>query len=385
VANSGPKHLDISGVAAGFIGSSRQSSTSGSTQGPRQPSIVQHWAAGVCRVSPVLKRMNHGQVLTVAAVSDAAARVRRHLNPGSKVGWEAEPVLLEQLAAHPPVLRFCAGVEAFGQNHKVAASVLGLIADYPGYDHLMEDLAAAYATLKLPTPPEDAEYKFLRDLTARPQLVHCLKQLRRNRMSRLALIPGSVSTLMEEFQQLQNAYIKCVNADVAALKALQAAEKAVAVAKAQRLEYISPVKAKLSQMQALTSSKLTAEERASAREAHQSSPHLQDTCTINCFLETLQLKKVGANVAASMSSFSDMNPGACAAELALKTQEAAKNVEQNIERLCACIRKNDSTVASGHDGNLASTKSPNSSKDIADLIGIWEASLREPVPSGIEE
>jgi hypothetical protein len=380
-AKAGAKSLDINRVAAGFIGKSGRASTSGITQPPSQPTKINHWTSAVCLDSPVLKRMNQGQRLTASAVYAAAARVKGHLNPGSPVGWAAEPVLLEQLAGRPPVLRFCAGVDAFGQKCKVPLRVLDLIANYPGYDRLEEDLAAAYATLGRPVPTEDAEYKFLRDLAAAPQLLQCVKQLRKSRMSELAHVPDSVATLVEEFPKLQNAYFQCVNAENAAIKALEAASDALAAAQEQRFELLSPVMAQLSQMQDLTNSSLTAEELASAQEAHRSSPLLQESCSISCFLETLRMKKVAGNVAASMPSFSKIDPAAFAAEIASKTQEAAKNVEQTIEGLHACIKMKYSATASRHHGNVASSKSADPAKDIVDLVGIWEASLREAVPS----
>eukprot|EP00884_Botryococcus_braunii_P003583 jgi/Botrbrau1/13225/Bobra.9_1s0014.1 len=380
---TGPGSVDINLLATEFMGPTGASSSSvaSTTAGRSLARPTSHWAQSFCTDSPPLKKMNGGRKLIVSEISDAAARVRMYLNPGQKGGWEAEPFLLEELALHPPLLRFCAGVEAFGQNTKAAAQVLAVVANYPGYDALKEDMATAYEALQLQVLEEDADYRFLRNMASTPLLVHQMKQLRQRRMSKLARVPTSATVLMDEYRKLQSAYIKCVNVEQAALNGMRAAEQRLADAKAQRLEQLRSIKGKLSLLQGITNTKLGADEVAQAREAHQSTPHLQQTCTVGCFLETLKMQKVGGAIQANISSFAEFDPSAAVTQLNAMTLRATKNVESVLAQLNSAISSKNDAAGCSPELNAPGGNAGDLPQGIAELIGVWETALQESVPN----
>eukprot|EP00884_Botryococcus_braunii_P003582 jgi/Botrbrau1/13224/Bobra.9_1s0013.1 len=320
------KALDINAIAAEFAELRGEASSSSPVTSP-------HWSQAVDMESPVLTKMNCGRKLTAEEICDAAARVKMYLNPGDNGGWEAETYLLDELAAHSALLRVCAGIEVFVPNPKVAAHVLGVVAKYPGYDLLKEDMATAYAALQLEAPEEDADYQFLRDLVCIPPLIKKMKQLRQERMSKFSSISESTMALMEDCRNLQRAYQKCVDADVAAIAAVREAQKRLTDAKAQRIEELRGAKAKLVDLQALTSSTLSPDELAHARKVYRNTVSLREACSEECFIETLRMKKIDGNAAANRGSLANLESDAIVAVLTAKTLEARQKVEEIMQQL----------------------------------------------------
>jgi hypothetical protein len=322
--DGGAESLDINGVAADLTGSSGQGWTLGTTQRPFQ------WAAAFLD-SPIVKKMNKGKRFTVTDISKAT----------QYFGWEHEPGILEKLKAESPVVRFCADYED-KEDCKVATKVLSFIAGYPGYDHLMEDRAATYTTLKLPTPVEQVDYQFLQDLAALPKLLDCMEELRRNRIIKLARFPGPAAALLDGFHQFQRACNEFIDADKEARAVLRAAESALDAAKEQRLVAIHWMKEYLSRLESLMSRELSNKERASAREKHRSSPQLQEAYTEATFQEIRQAQKMGRSVAEDTSKFLHLDEDV--SELASKTPRAREQVDQIMRGLAASIQQGDSAA-----------------------------------------